>query len=237
MDIVAELLRQRRQRAGGLRMEKPINPGMEMIRLPRGKEVKKDIDLAEVDLLAALTTLHQGRFTGYLGFHLAEGAAVLLFCLGRLKTALYQDRNRRLTEVLGLEKTFQAVRKQGGRLNIYRLSEDLANLLPVVLSGTSLLQGAPVKKLDMRAVLARMCRERRSGCLRVYTDDRVALIFYADGHPKGFFHDQCGELSVDADLSMSVAREDDARLDVLVPAKGLLTESFDLMDDAETLLS
>lgn len=208
-----------------------------MIHLPRGKAVKTEIDLGEVDLLTALTTLHQGRFTGYLSFRLTEGSAVLLFRSGRLTWVLYQDAQRCLMQVLGLEKTFQTVRKTGGRLNVYRLDEDLVALLPIVLGGTSLLRGAPLGKVNIRAVVERMSREKRTGCLRVYSQDRVALIFYREGHPLGFFHDDCGELVADADLSMSVAREKDAKLDVLVPTPGLLADTVDLMDDAETLLS
>ena len=208
-----------------------------MIHLPRGKAVRTEIDLGEVDLLTALTTLHQGRFTGYLAFRLAESSAVLLFRKGHLTWALYQDAQRCLMQVLGLEKTFQTVRKTGGRLSVYRLDEDLVALLPIVLGGTSLLQGVPLQKVDIKAVLARMSREKRTGCLRVYAQDRVALIFYREGRPLGFFHDDCDELAADVDLSMSVAREKDAKLDVLVPTKGLLAASVDLMADAETLLS
>lgn len=208
-----------------------------MIRLPRGKAVKENIDLAEVDLPAALKTLRHGRFTGYLLFDLTAGSsAVLLLCRGKVIAALYEDDHTSLTAGPGLDKTFLMVRRQGGRLNIYRLSEELARQLPVVLGGKALLQGELLQEMNVKAVLARMAREKRSGCLRVHSSGRVALIFYRDGRPLGFFHDGEAELDTNADISTSVAHDNDARLDVLVPVDGVLADLGDLMDDADSIL-
>ncbi len=203
-----------------------------MIRLPRGKAVKTDIDLGQVDISTALKTLRQGRFTGYLSFEFAAGEAIFLFEDGRLSEALYKDDHCRLTSGLGLERALQVVREQGGRLNIYRVNELLAELLVVVLGGIFLLQEESLAKLNIQAVLARMAQEKRSGCMRIYSEQRVALIFYEDGHPIGFFHEGCTELTKEADLSLSVARDEGARLDVLVPTERLLSETTDLLADA-----
>jgi hypothetical protein len=204
-----------------------------MIRLPRGTPVKEDVNLADVDLPEALKTLRHGRFTGYLSFSLPEASSAFLYRDGKLVETLYEDNRCSLTASLGLEKTVQEVRKQGGSLNIYRLSTELASLLPVVLDGSALLLDEPLQGINIKAVLVRMSSEKRSGCLRISSDQRVALIFYDAGQPLGFFHDGCGELATDADLSMSVARDAGARLDVLVPAEGLLVDLVDLLDEAE----
>ncbi|MCK4536540.1 MAG: hypothetical protein KAT93_05975 [Desulfuromonadales bacterium] len=208
-----------------------------MIRLPRGNTVRENIDLTKVDLPEALKTLRQGRFTGYLLFDLSGASSVFVLCQGKMIETLYEDSKCSLAARLGLERTFQEVQKHGGRLNIYRLSTDLAGQLPVVLGGNALLLGEALQGINIKAILTRMSREKRSGCLRIYSDQRVALIFYKDGRPLGFFHDGCGELATDADLSMSVARDEGARLDVLVPAEGILFDQVDLMDDAEAMLS
>ncbi len=202
-----------------------------MIRLPRGKAVKENIDLTEVDLPAALKTLRQGRFTGYLRFELRGGAAVFLLCRGQGLAALYEDDRTSLTGGPGLEKTLLTVRKEGGHLNIYRVSEELASQLSVVLGAKALLLGEDLRTINVKAVLSRMAREKRSGCLRVYAGPRVALIFYRDGRPLGFFHDGESELKTDADLTESVARAPGARLDVLVPAENMITDLGDLMSE------
>jgi hypothetical protein len=208
-----------------------------MILLPKGNTVRENIDLSEVDLPAALNTLRQGRFTGYLRFDLTDGSAVFVLCRGKLIAVLYEATTSSLSAVLGLERTLREVKQHGGRLNIYRLSVALAEQLPVVLDGNALLHGELLRGLNVKGVLDRMAREECSGCLRIYTDRRVTLIFYRDGRPLGFFHDDCGELVTGADLSMPIAREPGARLDVLVPVKGRPLEQVDLMADAEGLLS
>ena len=203
-----------------------------MIRLPQGKAVKIDIDLSKVDVSTALKTLRQGRFTGFLSFEFDAGESVFLFVEGKMTEALYKDEHCRLTASLGLEKTLQIIREQGGRLNIYRVNEQLADHLAVALGGVFLLQGECLKGLNIQAVLGRMAQEKRSGCMRIYSDQRVALIFYEDGHPIGFFHEECPEMTTEADVSMSVARDEGALLDVLVPAERVLSEATDLLSDA-----
>lgn len=208
-----------------------------MIRLPHGKTVKKDIDLAEVDLPAAFKTLRQGGFTGYLSFSLQQGSSALVFCLGKVIAALYEDGHDSLFAGRGLEKTFEEVGKKGGRLDIYRLSKPLADQLPIVLGGQALLQGKILKMVDIKAVLARMISEKRTGSLRVYSGNRTTLIFYKDGQPLGFFHDGETELRADANLSMSIAREEGARIDVLVPGEEPLADLDDLLADIAVLQS
>ena len=205
-----------------------------MIRLPRGKTVKENINLAEVDLPAAFKTLRQGGFTGYLLFSLQQGSSALVFCLGKVVAALYEDGHDCLTAGPGLDKTIAAVRRGGGRLDIYRLSDTLAKQLPIVLGGKTLLQGKILKMVDTRAILARMTKEKRTGSLRVYSGKRTTLIFYKDGRPLGFFHDGETELRADADLSLSIAREEGARIDVMVSTEGALV---DLMADSAALQS
>ena len=202
-----------------------------MIRLPRGKAVKTDVDLLQVDVSTAMKTLRQGRFTGYLSFEFTAGEAVFLFAEGRLIETLYKDEHCRLTASLGLEKALQVVREEGGRLHIYRIDKKLAELLTVALGGVFLLQGECLAGLNIKAVLARMAQEKRSGCMRIYSEQRVALIFYEAGHPIGFFHEECPEMTTEADVSMSVARDEGALLDVLVPAERVLSETMDLLAD------
>ena len=74
--------------------------------------------------------------------------------------------------------------------------------------------------------------EQRSGCLRIYSRQHIALIFYRDGKPLGFFHDGSTDIETTADTSMSVAREPGAKVDVLVTRSDVEKALADLMETA-----
>jgi hypothetical protein len=78
-----------------------------------------------------------------------------------------------------------------------------------------------------------MREEKRSGCLRIYSKEHIALIFYRDGNPLGFFHDGSTDLETTADSSMSVAKEPGAKVDVLVTSGDGEKSLADLMETAD----
>jgi hypothetical protein len=77
-------------------------------------------------------------------------------------------------------------------------------------------KGQDLQLIDIKSLLVRMREEKRSGCLRIYSRDHIALIFYRDGKPLGFFHDGATDIETTADSSLSVAKEPGAKVDVLV---------------------
>ena len=72
-----------------------------------------------------------------------------------------------------------------------------------------------------------------SGCLRIYTDEKIALIFYKDGNPLGFFHDGSTDIETKADESMSVAKLPGAKVDVLSTGGADEIDLADLMASAD----
>ena len=90
-----------------------------------------------------------------------------------------------------------------------------------------------LRRLDVQALLARLKDVRFNGCLRIYTDERTALIFYRSGTPLGFFHDGSAEIETTADTSRSVARLPGARLDVLTTRAADDQPPADLLESAD----
>ena len=187
-----------------------------MILLPRGNPVKENINPGKVNLVDALGKMRQGKFTGYLRFDFPDSTGIFIYQQGRLISALFQSEREHLIAFDGIARTFREALAGSGNLNIYRLSNDLAYSIHTLLHGEMLHKGQDLQLIDIRSLLTRMREEKRSGCLRIYSKEHIALIFYRDGNPLGFFHDGSTDIETTADVSMSVAREPGAKVDVLV---------------------
>jgi hypothetical protein len=204
-----------------------------MILLPRGNPVKENVNPGKVNMADALGKLRQGKFTGYLRFDFPAGTGIFIFQAGCLICALFETGNERLTAYDGISRTFLESLKGEGTLNIYRLSKDLALRVHALLHSEMLHKAQDLKLIDIKSLLARMRDEYRNGCLRIYSREHVALIFYRDGKSLGFFHDGSTEIETTADSSMSVAKEPGAKVDVLVPRSEMEHSLEDLMETAD----
>lgn len=203
-----------------------------MILLPRGNPVKENINPGKVNLPDALDKLRQGKFTGYLRFEFVDGTGIFIFQTGRLISALFETGRDNLIAYDAIARTFHEALKGDGRLDIFRLSPELAFSIHALLHGEVMHRGQDLQLIDIRSLLTRMRDEQRSGCLRIYSRDHIALIFYRDGKPLGFFHDGSTDIETTADTSLSVAREPDAKVDVLITRGDAEKLLADLMETA-----
>lgn len=203
-----------------------------MILLPRGNPVKENINPGKVNLPEALDKLRQGKFTGYLHFDFVDGTGIFIFQAGRLISALFETPRENLIAYDAIARAFHESLNGDGRLDIYRLSPELAFSIHALLHGEVLHRGQDLQLIDIRSLLTRMRDEQRSGCLRIYSRDHISLIFYRDGKPLGFFHDGSTDIETTADSSMSVAREPGAKVDVLVTRGDAEKSLADLMESA-----
>jgi len=203
-----------------------------MILLPRGNPVKEKIDPSKVNLAEALKKLKGGGFTGYLRFETGEGTGIVIFEKGRLISALFEGKER-LVAYDALARIFSASLATRSTLDIYRLSADLAMSVHALLHGDVLYKGQELKLLDIRTLLGKLKEDQINGCLRIYTTDRIALIFYRAGNAVGFFHDGSTEIETTADTSMSVAKLPGAKIDVLTTKSNEELMLADLMETAD----
>jgi hypothetical protein len=186
-----------------------------MILLPRGNPIKEKIDPGRINLPDALRKLRSGAFTGYLRFDANQTTGIIIFEQGRLISALCEEGGSRQIAAAALTRIFALSLSGGVNLDIFRLSSDLALSIHALLHGHLLYSGQEIKLIDIKALLGQMKEEQLSGCLRIYTQEHIALIFYRQGNPLGFFHDGSTDLETTADTSMSVARLPGAKIDVL----------------------
>ncbi len=188
-----------------------------MIFLPRGIPVRQNVNPARINIPEAMEKLRVGSFTGYLRFDAKQGNGIVIFERGKLVSALFIDSaaEQRLIAYDAISKIFEVAILGDAILNIYRLAPELAMSLHALLHGTYVYREQDLKLIDIRALLDKIKEEYFSGCLRVFAEDRTALIFYAHGDALGFFHDGSADLQITADLSQSVARLPGAKLDLL----------------------
>lgn len=186
-----------------------------MILLPRGNPVKEKIDPGRINLPDALRKLRSGSFTGYLRFDAPKATGILIFEQGRLISAFCEESSGKIPANEAVARIFALSLAGGVNLDIFRLSSDLCFSIHALLHGHLLYSGQEIKLIDIKALLGQMKEDQLSGCLRIYTQEHIALIFYRQGNPLGFFHDGSTELETTADTSMSVARLPGAKIDVL----------------------
>lgn len=204
-----------------------------MILLPRGIPVKEKIDPAKVSLPDALKKLKDNAFSGYLRFDTPQGVGIVIFEQGKLISALFEGDRQSLIAYDALARLFDLALAGGCTLDIFRLSNELAMSIHALLHGDVLYRGQELKLIDIKALLGQFKTDRLSGCLRIYTAEHVALIFYRDGSPLGFFHDGSTEIETTPGTSMSVARLPGAKIDVLSSKGDDVSVMADLMQSAD----
>lgn len=183
--------------------------------LPRGKPIKEKVNAAGVDLPRVFERLQIRRFCGYLRFDVEKGVGVAVFERGRLIGVFFEDARTRFRGLDALARIFAQILRAEAEFSIYRLSSPLSRKVQALLNGRALARRKDVARIDFEAILKRLKSSRLTGCLRIFTDEQVVLIFYREGEAQGFFHDGEQDLSLTADPSRSVARLPGAKVDLL----------------------
>ena len=188
-----------------------------MIYLPRGIPVREKINPARINLPEAMEKLRVGAFTGYLRFDSPQGTGIIIFEKGKLVSALFldNDESERLIAYDAISRIFEVSIAGNATLNIFRFSSELALGVHTLLHGQYVYKGRELKRVDIRGLLDKIKQDQINGCLRVYNEEKVVLIFYDHGNALGFFHDGGTEIETDADLSKSVARLPGAKIELL----------------------
>lgn len=204
-----------------------------MLLLPKGNPVKENIDPSRINIPEALAKLAGNSFTGYLRFDTTLGTGILIFNRGKLISALFESGNGSQIAYDALATIFKCSISGHVVLNIYRLSTELALGIHALLHGDVLYQAQEVKLLDIKGLLGKLKQDEVTGCLRIYTKEHVALIFYRQGTPLGFFHDGSTEIEKSAENSMSVAKLPGAKIDVLAAAEADENHLADLLSSGD----
>ncbi|KIE42539.1 GTPase-activating protein [Geobacter anodireducens] len=200
-----------------------------MFLLPKGNPLYENIAASKVKIPDMFEKLKGSSFTGYLNFTFPSSIAILFFEAGKLISAMLEQDGKRLTGFEAIAGVCNQI-FGGGSLSVYKLSRDLTMCLHAMLHGDVLYQGQELKLIDIKGLLEKMKAQRLNGCLRIYTEDRTALIFYKEGAPLGFFHDGSHDIETSASESQKIAGLPGAKIDVLSTKSAEELMHYDLLE-------
>jgi hypothetical protein len=187
-----------------------------MFLLPKGSPLFENLAVSKLKLPDVLTKLSNGVFTGYASFVFQTSTAILVFEAGKLVSVLVEKENGK--KEAGFEALSALVELMvttgSGALNVYKLSKDLTMCIHALLEGETLYKAQELKLIDIKTLLEKVKEDKMNGCLRIYTDDNAAMIFYKDGNPLGFFHDGASEIETSSTESQKIAGLPGAKIDL-----------------------
>jgi hypothetical protein len=182
--------------------------------LPKANPLYEKITTDKVLLPELLDKLGKGHFTGYLNHATPGFESYCIFAKGKLICAISSEGERDKTGFEAITLLFDKVHSTVGEINIYRMTADLAMCAYALLLGTKVLHGDDVRQVDMKNLLARIKGQDMNGVVRFYTDKRSAMMFYKDGAPFGFYHDDIRTIETTPDEARKVAALPGARVEV-----------------------
>jgi len=187
-----------------------------MFLLPKGSPLFENLAVGVLKLPEVMSKLGSGSFTGYASFVFQASTVILVFEAGKLVSVLHEGKDgARQTGFEALSAlSYLMVGTNGGILNVYKLSKDLTMCIHALLQGEILYKAQELKLIDIKALLEKVGSERMNGCLRIYTDERSAMIFYKDGAPLGFFHDGSQDIETSSTESQKIAGLPGAKIDL-----------------------
>jgi hypothetical protein len=187
-----------------------------MFLLPKGIPLFENLAVSKLKLPEIMSKLANGSFTGYASFVFQNSTVILVFEAGKLISALLEgvigSRRTGFEAISGLAELM--VSSGSGALNVYKLSKDLTMSIHALLEGETLYKAQDLKLIDIKSLLEKVKNDRMNGCLRIYTEQRSAMIFYKDGNPLGFFHDGSSDIETSSTESQKIASLPGAKIDL-----------------------
>ncbi len=203
-----------------------------MFQLPKGNPLFENLVASRLKLPDVVTKLANGSFTGYASFTFPATKAIMVFESGKLVSITMEGSNsKNLSGHEAMTSLAELMITSGsGVMDVYRLSKDLTVSIHSLLQGEVLYRSQELALIDIKALLERVKNEQINGCLRIYTEDRSAMIFYKEGSPLGFFHDGSQDIEASAGESQQIAGLPGAKLDLYRSVSADELMANDLLD-------
>ena len=187
-----------------------------MFLLPKGNPLFENLAATKLKLPEVMTKLSSGGFTGYASFVFQTSTTLLVFESGKLVSVLLEEQKG------GRQTGFEAlsaladlmVTSNSGSMNVYKLSKDLTMCIHALLQGERIYKAQELKLIDIKTLLKKIKDDQLNGCMRIYTEERSAMIFYKDGNPLGFFHDGSHDIETSSTESQKIAGMPGAKIDL-----------------------
>lgn len=185
-----------------------------MLILPRSNPLYENLSVQKINLPEAMKKMGAGGFTGYLGYGSNSSEGYFIFIKGSLISALMLEGTSRKSGFEAFTSLFTHTLSEGGVINVYRMTVDLAVCTQALLHGTVIFKPEQVSKLDLKTVLHQIKLQAISGTVLFSTAERSAMLFYKEGTPIGFYHDAAKEIESSPTESERVAALPDAMIEI-----------------------
>lgn len=182
--------------------------------LPKANPLYEKIPANKFVIPDVLEKLGKGGFTGYVHYSAPGFEFYGVFAKGKLLCAVSNGDGRDKTGFEAIACLFDKVISDGGEINVYRMTADLAVCAHALLLGTRLFSGEEVRQIDIKGVLTRLKAQAINGAVRFYTSEHFAMMFYKDGLPIGFYHDGADSIGTSPDESRKIAALPGARVEI-----------------------
>jgi hypothetical protein len=182
--------------------------------LPKINPLFEKSSASNISIPDVFEKLCNGNFTGYIHHAALNFEFYAVFAKGKLLCAHSSNIAGDKSGFEALVLLCDAVISTGGEINVYRMTTDLAVCAHAQILGPRLLNGEEVRQVDIKGVLARLKSQEVNGVVRFYTSERSAMMFYKDGLPIGFCHDEANSIESSPDESRKIAALPGARVEV-----------------------
>ncbi len=173
--------------------------------LPKANPLYEKIPARKVVPPEMLNKLAKGGFSGNLSYSGTDCEADCIFIKGILICISACENEREKTGVEAFSLLFDKIISASGEINIYRMTPDVAVCAHALFLGTKLLAGNEVRRIDIKETLAQLRNQELNGVVRFYTAEHSAMIFYKDGQPIGYYHDNAKTVEASPEESRKIA--------------------------------
>jgi len=182
--------------------------------LPKANPLYEKIPAKKIVIPDVLEKLGSGGFTGYISHSAPEFEFYGIFAKGKLLCAVSNDAGVDKSGFEAIVLLFDKVISVGGEINVYRMTADLAVCAHALALGVRMFSGEEVRQVDIKGILARLKGQGTNGVVHFYTPERSAMMFYKDGLPIGFYHDDADSIGSSPEESRKIAALPGARVEI-----------------------
>jgi len=182
--------------------------------LPKANPLKEHLPATKVVISNVLQKLASEDFTGYMNLKAPGYDAFCIFALGNMVSVVSIEHATHITGFDAFEHMLDKVFTSDSKINIYRMTPDLVMCSHALLQGEKIYSDEVIRQIDMKAIFADLKNRGLNGVVRFTADDRLAMLFFKNGTPIGFYTSGSRNIEASPEESRKIAAMPGAKLDV-----------------------
>lgn len=182
--------------------------------LPKANPLKENLQANKSVVSNVLQKLASEDFTGYMNLRAPGYDAFCIFSLGNMVSVVSIEHATHITGFDAFEHMLDKVFTSDAKINIYRMTPDLVMCSHALLQGEKIYNSEVIRQIDMKAIFADLKNRSLNGVVRFTADDRLAMLFFKNGTPIGFYTSGSQNIEASPEESRKIAAMPGAKLDV-----------------------